>query len=118
MTNQDLIPRKEVEKIVEKLFEKIKESDESNDGFLPHYRTYPTASLTELLSEISQIESVNGWIAFDDETPKDWTDIVCTDFTSYATAEVDDWDLIFEYECDIEFTHYMPLPPPPTPNKV
>lgn len=76
MTNPtDLIPRKEVEKMIE-----------------------------------------DKWIAFDDEPPKDWADIVCTDFTSYATAEVEDWDLIFDYECDIEFTHYMPLPP--TPNKL
>ena len=100
MQNNDLIPRKEVEKMIEtSCFEDDRDQ-------------------SDLLEKLSQIESVNGWIAFDDETPKDWTDIVCTDFTSYATAEVDDWDLIFEYECDIEFTHYMPLPPPPIINKV
>jgi len=112
MTNpNDLISRKEIEKMMQEVHDSFE--NEPID-----IKIFARAWLKIARDKLSQIESVNGWIAFDDETPKDWTDIVCTDFTSYATAEVDDWDLIFEYECDIEFTHYMPLHPPPIFNKV
>lgn len=115
MTNNDLIPRKEVDSWIDaKIYENFCESlDDWNAQWEQSLLLREKQVYEELKEKISQIESVNGWIAFDDEPPKDWADIVCTDFTSYATAEVDDWDLIFEYECDIEFTHYMPLPPPP-----
>ncbi len=113
MQNSDLIPRKEVEKMIEKMIIESEKTDIPSTPQFNNMKNFARYELRNLLQELSQIESVNGWIAFDDETPKDWTDIVCTDFTSYATAEVDDWDLIFEYECDIEFTHYMPLPPTP-----
>lgn len=54
-TRQEYILKSEVIKIAEKLIEKIKDADEANDGFLPHYRTYPTASIKELLSELDNL---------------------------------------------------------------
>lgn len=57
MTNNDLIPRKEVEKMIDEMIERGK----WNNDIL----RYGNTVLRNLQKELSQIESVNGWIPVD-----------------------------------------------------
>ena len=122
-TNNDLIPRKEVEKMMQEkiywLYRVINDEWEPQDEYLSE----PQIALKELLQELSQIESVNGWIPIDKHPTErviirwiyEWEE-----FT--ATWKIDDDSYLDELWQRVAFaeyvTHYMPLPPPPIINKV
>ena len=62
MTNNDLIPRKEVEKMVEKMIIESEKTDIPSTPQFNNMKNFARYELRNLLQKISQIESVNGWI--------------------------------------------------------
>jgi hypothetical protein len=65
MQNSDLIPRKEVEKMVEKMIIESEKTDIPSTPQFNNMKNFARYELRNLLQELSQIESVNGWIDVD-----------------------------------------------------
>lgn len=108
MTNNDLISKKEVDRAIEKIREECtsKYPDEFSYDF----------ALGKLLQELSQIESVNGWIDVKERLPEEWEYLV----TDGEVVEINWYSTVRErfWRSEVIPTHWMPLPPPPIINKV
>lgn len=107
MKEQDLIPRKEVEKMIQELLEiRRTNRDNSKDHEFWNVCDSQIAALEEVLWKVSQIERVNGGIAVTELT---WN-IKCffTDWNEYWVG--------YKFRDDYRWisfipTHYMPCPP-------
>ena len=62
---------------------------------------------------------MSGWLPIE-TAPKDETEVLITDGTSFAVASYRPWgewrdcgDMGWAGMCDSQPTHWMPLPPPP-----
>lgn len=120
----DLIHRADVEKMLREKYRKVCSSLDPYDLELPDYKNNPTLSVRELLSELSSIQSVDGWVTVTEKLPPytgkypeeyvivfNWIAVYESKFSGGKFYHV--WNYELEYE-DTNVTHWMPLPPNPT----